>query len=240
MCFCFVFFFHPVLPSVSRPQQLFRCFSPELHAFGNSRSWKCPSLSDLTANASTSASPGTAAESKDDEETPITYESTLWPQLASSRRRSNLFSHRVALCPSIGPSEPEIPLAAEWHQSPRIYCITSFFQASGSKWMFFVFGIVCALGCLVFYWHELLETQGWLNMTFFYTGGCCWYLSCSASPVFVTFSMSLFMDVFTLSPSKRTQTYNFYRTEVHVVAHYSMWIVNTKRSGYNLPFAIVF
>lgn len=144
---------------------------------------------------------------------------------------------------------PHIPLAAEWHQSPRIYCITSFFfQASGSRWMFFVFGIVCARGCLVFYWHELLETQGWLNMTFFLYW---WLLLLSVTlsqSVFVTFSMSLFTDVLTLlSPQRelRPITYaHVNRTETSLKSMLLITVVvHCERTAlwvHLLPSAIVF
>lgn len=99
--------------------------------------------------------------------------------------------------------------------------------------MLFVFGIVCTLGCLVFYWHELLETQGWLNMTFF----LYWWLLVPAMlshfsicDLFYEFIYGCFLSSVLL---ERTQTYklctceqNRNPTEVQVVVHSScaLWI----------------
>lgn len=117
---------------------------------------------------------------------------------------------------------------------------------------------MCALGCLVFYWHELLETQGWLNMTFF----LYWWvflvpvMLSQSSISFVTFSVSLFQGVVTLGSSQsseRTQschsafigpvwTLGTGPRSIWSQCCGSLWdcIVNTRRSRYTLPFAILF
>lgn len=166
MCFCF---FRPVLPFVSTPYQLFSRFSPELYLFFFFFI-QALSLSDLTHLRLIFHFPRHCGRKQ------------------GGRGNSHyLWEHTLTSAGFIPTAFKPLQPPSGWlsvtrfvgsRNSPcsRMTPITShllhnlfFFQASGSKWMvFFVFGNVFILGCLVFYWHELLETQGWLNMTFFF------------------------------------------------------------------------
>lgn len=81
---------------------------------------------------------GTAAGGEDDNETPVTYESTLWHHLTSSSECDILrdfgcaftprtfelsFSHRVALCLSIWRSAPDVCHTAGTRESLCIYSL---------------------------------------------------------------------------------------------------------------------